>query len=103
MSQSMHGRTTIYTPRKHIVPTHLNLPDQVLTLWSFSLSARQLLLLLVGAGTGGTVWQHLAPLGHHALLGQALRLFVALVRWYPSCWSCSLPATSMPVATWRSG
>lgn len=75
----MHGNTTIHTPRKHIVPTHLNLPDQVLTLWSFSLSARQLLLLLVGAGISGTVWQHLAPLGHHALLSQALRLFVALV------------------------
>src|ERR1700694_1146284 len=79
MSQSMHGNTTIHTPRKHIVPTHLNVPDQVLTLWSFSLSARQLLLLLVGAGIGGSVWQHLAVLGHHALLGQALRLLVALV------------------------
>jgi len=75
----MHSSTIIHTPRKHIVPTHLNLPDQVLTLWSFSLSARQLLLLLVGAGIGGTVWQHLAPLGHHALAGQALRLLVALV------------------------
>ena len=31
MSQSMHGSTTIHIPRKHIVPTHLNLPDQVLT------------------------------------------------------------------------
>jgi hypothetical protein len=79
MSQSMHGSMTIHIPRKHIVPTHLNLPDQVLTLWSFSLSARQLLLLLVGAGIGGTVWQHLAMLGHHALVVQALRLLVALV------------------------
>ncbi len=79
MSQSMQSSTTIHTPRKHIVPTHLNLPDQVLTLWSFSLSARQLLLLLVGAGLGGTLWQHLAILGHHALAGQALRLLVALL------------------------
>ena len=75
----MHGSTTIHTPRKHVVPTHLNLPDQVLTLWTFSLSARQLLLLLVGAGLGGTVWQHLALLGHHALTGQALRLLMALL------------------------
>src|SRR5689334_4346153 len=79
MSQSMHGHTTIHSPRKHIVPTHLNLPDRVLTLWSCSLSARQLLLLLVGAGMGGTVWQHLVILGHHALVGQALRLLVSLV------------------------
>src|SRR5690349_792659 len=76
MSSSL---SPLHLPRRHIVPTHLNLPDQVLTLWSFSLSARQLLLLLVGAGIGGTVWQHLATLGHHALVGQALRLLVSLV------------------------
>ena len=79
MSQSMHGMITIHTPRKHIVPTHLNLPDQVLTLWSFSLSARALLLLLVGAGIGGTIWQHLAVLGHHAVPGEILRLLLALL------------------------
>jgi len=79
MSQSMHGTTTMHTPRKHIVPTHLNLPDQVLTLWSFSLSARQLLLLLVGAGIGGAIWQHLAVLGHHAVPGEILRLLLALL------------------------
>jgi hypothetical protein len=69
----------MHTPRKHVVPTHLNLPDQVLTLWSFSLSARALLLLLVGAGIGGTVWQHLAMLGHHAVPGEILRLLLALL------------------------
>ncbi len=79
MSQSMHGLQTMHTPRKHIVPTHLNLPDQVLTLWSFSLSARALLLLLVGAGIGGTIWQHLAVLGHHAVPGEILRLLLALL------------------------
>jgi hypothetical protein len=79
MSQSMHGTTTMHIPRKHIVPTHLNLPDQVLTLWSFSLSARALLLLLVGAGIGGTIWQHLAVLGHHAVPGEILRLLLALL------------------------
>jgi hypothetical protein len=69
----------LHTPRKHIVPTHLNLPDQVLTLLSFNLTARQLLLLLVGAGLGGTLWQHLALLGHFALPGQALRLLLSLL------------------------
>ena len=79
MSQTLHSTTTIHTLRKHIVPTHLNLPDQVLTLWSFSLSARELLLLLVGGGSGGTVWQHLAALGHRALVGEALRLLLAFL------------------------
>src|SRR5260370_7133935 len=69
----------MHIPRKHIVPTHLNLPDQVLTLWSFRLSARALLRLLVGAGIGGTVWQHLAMLGHHAVPGEILRLLLALL------------------------
>ena len=93
MSQFMHGQQTIHpvsTLRKHIVPTHLNLPDQVLTLWSLGLSARQLLLLLVGGGIGGMLWQHLAVLGHFAAPGQALRLLLSLppfllallVAWY---------------------
>ncbi len=78
MSPSMHGQSTMHTPRKHIVPTHLNLPDQVLTLWSFSLTARQLLLLLVGGGIGGTIWQHLALFGHYAVAGGILRLLLSL-------------------------
>jgi PrgI family protein len=81
MSQSMHGQQAMHairTPRKHIVPTHLNLPDQVLTLWSFSLTARQLLLLLVGGGIGGTIWQHLALFGHYAVPGEIVRLLLSL-------------------------
>ena len=81
MSQSMHSQPTthaIHTPRKHIVPTHLQMPDQVLTLLSFSLTARQLLLLLVGGGIGGTIWQHLALFGHSAVAGEIVRLLLSL-------------------------
>jgi hypothetical protein len=84
MSQSMHGQSTmhtthpVYAPRKHIVPTHLQMPDQVLTLWSFSLTARQLLLLLVGGGIGGTIWQHLALFGHSVVAGEIVRLLLSL-------------------------
>ncbi len=60
------------------MPTHLNLPDQVLSVWSLSLSARQLLLLLVGAGIGGTIFQHLATLGHDGMPGEILRLLLSL-------------------------
>lgn len=69
----------LHLPRRHIVPTHLNLPDQVLTLWSFSLTARQLLLLLVGGGLDGTLWQHLAVLGQYGVPGEVLRLVLALL------------------------
>lgn len=85
MSQVLHKTSTIHTSRKHIVPTHLNLPDQVLTVWSLSLSARQLLLLLVGGGTGGTVWQHLAALAHLSLAGQLLRGLLALAPFLLVC------------------
>jgi hypothetical protein len=81
MSSSLYGQHTthpVHAPRKHIVPTHLNLPDQVLTLWSFCLTARQLLLLLVGGGIGGTLWQHLTLLGHYAVPGEVLRLLLSL-------------------------
>src|SRR5512135_1770427 len=84
MSPSMHGQSTLHTtdavraPRKHTVPTHLQMPDQVLTLWSFSLTARQLLLLLVGGGIGGTVWQHLTVLGHSAAPGEIVRLLLSM-------------------------
>jgi hypothetical protein len=54
------------------------MPDQVLTLWSFSLTARQLLLLLVGGGIGGTLWQHLALFGHSAVPGEIVRLLLSL-------------------------
>jgi hypothetical protein len=71
--------SSLAAPRKHTVPTHLNLPDQVLTLWSFTLTARQLLLLLVGGGLAGDGWHELAVLGRFALLGQGVRLLCALV------------------------
>ncbi|HEY6406836.1 MAG TPA: hypothetical protein VIY29_05145, partial [Ktedonobacteraceae bacterium] len=60
------------------MPTHLQMPDQVLTLWSFSLTARALLLLLVGGSIGGTIWQHLASFGHYAVPGEILRLLLSL-------------------------
>ena len=67
------------TYRKHTVPTHLNLPDQVLTLWSFNLTARQLLVLLVGGGISGDLWHALAVLGHAPMVVQGVRVLLALL------------------------
>src|SRR5205809_7422891 len=75
---TMHATNSVHTPRKHTVPTHLQMPDQVLTLGSFSLTARQLLLLLVGGGIGGTLWQLLTVLSHYAVAGEILRLLLSL-------------------------
>ncbi len=65
--------------RTHTVPTHLNLPDQVLTLWSFGLTARQLLLLLVGSGISGDLWHALAFLSHETIVGQVARVILTLI------------------------
>ena len=61
--------------KTHKVPTHMNLPDKVV----FGLTARQLLLLLIGCSLGYNLWLHLGVLAAFALLGQVLRIGMALV------------------------
>jgi hypothetical protein len=46
----------------HVVPTHLQTPETVLSLGGLSLSARQFLLLLVGAALAYDLWKHLEAL-----------------------------------------
>jgi hypothetical protein len=53
----------------------MNLPDKVV----FGLTARQLLLLLVGCSLGYNLWLHLGALEALALPGQVLRIALALV------------------------
>lgn len=59
----------------HKVPTHMSLPDKVV----FGLTARQLLLLLIGCSLGYNLWLHLEVLEALALPGQVLRIVLALV------------------------
>ena len=59
----------------HKVPTHMNLPDKVV----FGLTARQLLLLLVGCSLGYNFWLRLSALEALALPVQVLRIVLALV------------------------
>ena len=59
----------------HKVPTHMSLPDKVV----FGLTARQLLLLLIGCSLGYNLWLHLSALEALALPGQVLRIVLALV------------------------
>lgn len=59
----------------HKVPTHMSHPDKVV----FGLTARQLLLLLIGCSLGYNLWLHLSALTAFALLGQVLRIGIALV------------------------
>jgi len=59
----------------HTVPTHMSLPDKVV----FGLTARQLLLLLIGCSLGYNLWVHLGVFVACALPGQVLRIGLALV------------------------
>jgi hypothetical protein len=59
----------------HKVPTHMSFPDKVV----FGLTARQLLLLLIGCSLGYNIWLHLGMLEAFALIGQVLRIGIALV------------------------
>jgi len=59
----------------HKVPTHISLPDKVV----FGLTARQLLLLLIGCSLGYNLWLHLGALEGLALPGQVLRIGLAMV------------------------
>jgi len=48
--------------KTHVVPPHLRTPETVLTFGGLSLSARQFLLLLVGAALSYDLWKHLDTL-----------------------------------------
>src|SRR5947209_6424908 len=66
-------------PLKHTVPTRMNVPDKVLTIGPLSLTARQLLILLIGSSLGYNLWHQLHMLSAYAFIGLALRLCLALV------------------------
>ena len=59
----------------HKVPTHMSLPDKVV----FGLTARQLLLLLIGCSLGYNLWLHLGALAAFALPGEVLRIAITLI------------------------
>jgi hypothetical protein len=59
----------------HKVPTHMSIPDKVV----FGLTARQLLLLLIGCSLGYNLWLHLGALEALAFPGQVLRVALALM------------------------
>jgi hypothetical protein len=74
----------------------MNLPDKVV----FGLTARQLLLLLIGCSLGYNLWLHLGVLEALALPGQAIRLALALV---PAALAATLALISVadrPLEVW---
>ncbi len=80
----------------HKVPTHMSIPDKVV----FGLTARQLLLLLIGCSLGYNLWLHLSTLTAFALPGQMLRIGIALI---PTAIAATLALISVadrPLEVW---
>src|SRR5258708_2131919 len=59
----------------HKVPTHMRIPDKVV----FGLTARQLLILLIGCSAGYDLWLQLHALNPYTAVGLLVRLFIAVV------------------------
>lgn len=64
---------------RHTVPTHIDLPDRVI----FGLTARQMLILLIGLSLGYSTWQHLSLLSHWGVWGTGVRLALVLILFGP--------------------
>src|SRR5579875_193278 len=56
------GRRRLCMPRRYTLPTHLGITDTVLTVGERGLSARQLLIVLVGGSSSYDLWLHLRSL-----------------------------------------
>ena len=59
----------------HQVPTHMNMPDKLV----FGLTAKQLLMTLIGGSAGYDIWIHLHILLAYGLLGLLARLALSLI------------------------
>ncbi len=66
--------------KTHIVPTHLGVPETLLTIAGFNFSVRQFLLLLLGGATGYNLWLHLGNVSSLAYgVGEIARFVLALL------------------------
>jgi hypothetical protein len=45
---------------RHQIPTHLNVPDKIISFWGIGVTVRQLLVLLIGWSVAANVWVRLA-------------------------------------------
>lgn len=59
----------------HKVPTHMGMPDKII----FGLTAKQLLIVLIGCSIGYNIWTSLYALMAYGLVGMIARLLLALI------------------------
>ena len=91
---------TTMRPLKHTVPTHLKVPDTVLTIGSLSLTARQFLILLIGSSLGYNLWHQLHVFSVYAVVGTGLRVCLALVPALLALLFALVQVAGRPVEVW---
>lgn len=69
----------LYQLTRHQIPTHLNVPDRILSFWGIGISVRQLLVLLLGWSAVANAWVRLDWLSRLGPLGVILHLAITIV------------------------
>ena len=80
----------------HKVPTHMRFPDRVV----FGLTARQLLILLIGCSASYDVWLQLHALSPHHTLLLVLRLSIAVLPTAAAAALALISVASRPLEVW---
>ena len=68
-----------YRVTRHQIPTHLNVPDKILSLWGVGVTVRQLLILLLGWSGMANAWARLGWLNAGGGSGVALHIVVTVI------------------------
>jgi hypothetical protein len=62
MEQPQASQTRRTALTRHQIPTHLNVPDKILSVWGFGITVRQLLILLMAWSAVANTWVRLGAL-----------------------------------------
>lgn len=71
--------TSRYRLTRHQIPTHLNVPDKIMSFWGIGVTVRQLLVLLIGWSAVANVWVRLGWLTSLGTAGVSLHFVLAAI------------------------
>jgi hypothetical protein len=80
----------------HKVPTHMSMPDKVV----FGLTARQLLILLIGCSASYDLWLQLHALNPYTALGLMVRVGIAVLPAVAATALALISVAGRPLEAW---
>lgn len=80
----------------HKVPTHMSMPDKVV----FGLTARQLLILLIGCSASYDLWLQLHALSPYTALGLIVRVGIAVLPIVSATSLALISVAGRPLEAW---